>query len=57
MVHKLYKEPMKRGELIRKLTKAGFKLKKGRKNAGHDLYIHPDGRITQYLGHPYRNPQ
>ena len=46
MVYTLYKKVMKRGELIRKLTKAGFKLVKGRKNAGHDLYVHPDGRMT-----------
>ena len=37
---------MKASELILKLKKAGFRLVKGKKNAGHELYMHPDGRIT-----------
>lgn len=37
---------MKASELIRKLKEAGFKLQKGRKNGGHDVWVHPDGRFT-----------
>ena len=37
---------MKASELVRILKKAGFRRIKGRKNAGHDLYVHPDGRMT-----------
>lgn len=37
---------MKASELIRKLKKAGFVLDTSRPNGGHELYVHPDGRMT-----------
>ena len=36
-------------EVIKKLKKAGFQ--KGRKGSNHDIYKHPDGRMTPVPRH------